>query len=115
MLLTGLVSDWMLLRAAISLCGGLRKMDFAVELLWKMRQRGINCNVHTYSCLMNVCIKNNDLDMALNVFQKLQVSSRPATIFLLTSNMIPFGIDSGLLVCSVEGSFLTPGSGVQRH
>ena len=62
-----------MLRAAISLCGGLRKMDFAVELLWKMRQRGINCNVHTYSCLMNVCIKNNDLDMALNVFQKLQV------------------------------------------
>ena len=48
-------------------------MDYAVELLWKMRQRGINCNVHTYSCLMNVCIKNNDLDMALNVFQKLQV------------------------------------------
>ena len=62
-----------MLRAAISLCGGLRKMDFAVELLWRMRQRGINCNVHTYSCLMNVCIKNNDLDMALNVFQKLQV------------------------------------------
>ena len=48
-------------------------MDYAVELLWKMRQRGINCNVHTYSCLMNVCIKNSDLDMALNVFQKLQV------------------------------------------
>ena len=48
-------------------------MDYAVELLWKMRQRGINCNVHTYSCLMNVCIKNNDLDMALNVFHKLQV------------------------------------------
>lgn len=44
-----------------------------MELLWKMRQRGINCNVHTYSCLMNVCIKNSDLDMALNVFQKLQV------------------------------------------
>ena len=57
------------------MCGGLRKMDFAVELLWKMRQRGINCNVHTYSCLMNVCIKNNDLDMALNVFQKLQVAA----------------------------------------
>ncbi|CAL5223926.1 g6527 [Coccomyxa viridis] len=38
---------------AISLCGGWHKMDFAVELLWKMRQRGINRNVHTYSCLMN--------------------------------------------------------------
>ena len=55
-------------------------MDYAVELLWKMRQRGINCNVHTYSCLMNVCIKNNDLDMALNVFQKLQVI--PAAVIL---------------------------------
>ena len=64
-----------LLPAAISLCGGLRKMDFAVDLLWKMRQRGIACNVHTYSCLMNVCIKNNDLDMALNVFQKLQAGT----------------------------------------
>ena len=56
-------------------------MDFAVELLWKMRQRGINCNVHTYSCLMNVCIKNNDLDMALNVFQKLQVRHQSPSLW----------------------------------
>lgn len=103
MFVTGVVSNQMLLRAAISLCGGLRKMDFAVELLWKMRQRGINCNVHTYSCLMNVCIKNNDLDMALNVFQKLQVSSLPATPLLLASKTIPQEVIQGCLCIPYEG------------
>ncbi len=79
-------------------------MDFAVELLWKMRQRGINCNVHTYSCLMNVCIKNNDLDMALNVFQKLQVSfirnSRHCT--LAGKQRRPLGVLSHLPVLFQE-------------
>ncbi len=51
-----------------------------MELLWKMRQRGINCNGHTYSCLMNICINNNDLNLALNVFQKLQVQHQSPSL-----------------------------------
>ena len=51
-----------------------------MELLWKMRQRGINCNRHTYSCLMNICINDNDLNLALNVFQKLQVQHQSPSL-----------------------------------
>ena len=36
-----------------------------------MRGRGIPCNVHTYSALMNVCIKANELDLALDVYKQL--------------------------------------------
>ena len=36
-----------------------------------MRSRGIECNVHTYSALMNVCIKANELDLALDVYKQM--------------------------------------------
>lgn len=43
----------------------------ALELVAEMRGRGIPCNVHTYSALMNVCIKANELDLALDVYKQL--------------------------------------------
>ena len=39
-----------------------------------MRTRGIPCNVHTFSALMNVCIKANEPELALDVYQQLQAS-----------------------------------------
>ena len=38
-----------------------------------MRSRAIPCNVHTYSALMNTCIKTGELELALDVFHQLQV------------------------------------------
>ena len=41
----------------ISQCGSHQQLRKALELVAEMRGRGIACNVHTYSALMNVCIK----------------------------------------------------------
>lgn len=41
----------------ISQCGSHQQLRKALELVAEMRGRGIPCNVHTYSALMNVCIK----------------------------------------------------------
>jgi pentatricopeptide repeat protein len=38
-------------------CGSQQQLRRALELVAEMRSRGIQCNVHTYSALMNVCIK----------------------------------------------------------
>jgi pentatricopeptide repeat domain-containing protein 1 len=36
-----------------------------------MRSRGISCNVHTYSALMNVAIKAGQLQQALAVYGQM--------------------------------------------
>ena len=41
----------------ISQCGSQQALRRALELVAEMRSRGIQANVHTYSALMNVCIK----------------------------------------------------------
>ena len=41
----------------ISQCGSHQQLRKALELVAEMRGHGIMCNVHTYSALMNVCIK----------------------------------------------------------
>lgn len=41
----------------------------------EMRNRNIAANVHTYSALMNVCIKCGELELALEVFNQLQVGT----------------------------------------
>jgi pentatricopeptide repeat domain-containing protein 1 len=42
---------------AISLMGPSQQLRRALELVGEMRARGLPGNVHTYSALMNVCIK----------------------------------------------------------
>ena len=41
----------------ISQCGGHQHLRRALELVAEMRGRGIQCNVHTFSALMSVCVK----------------------------------------------------------
>jgi pentatricopeptide repeat protein len=41
----------------IAQCGSHQQLRKALELVAEMRGHGIQCNVHTYSALMNVCIK----------------------------------------------------------
>jgi pentatricopeptide repeat protein len=41
----------------ISQCGGHQHLRRALELVAEMRGKGIQCNVHTYSALMSVCVK----------------------------------------------------------
>ena len=57
----------------IALCGQRQSLRLALELVAEMRSRGVVCNVHTYSALMNTCIKCGELELALDVFNQLQV------------------------------------------
>ncbi len=59
--------------AAISLCGQRQQLRVAMELMAEMRSRAILANVHTYSAMMNVCIKCGEVDTALDVYRQLQV------------------------------------------
>ncbi len=59
---------------AIALCGQRQSLRHALGLVGEMRARGITCNTHTYSALMNVAIKCGELELALDVFQQLLVS-----------------------------------------
>ena len=53
------VGEWcdLYCTAMISQGGSHQQLRKALELAAEMRGRGIACNVHTYSALMNVCIK----------------------------------------------------------
>ena len=59
----------------ISQCGSHQQLRKALELVAEMRGRGIACNVHTYSALMNVCIKVSVLHMVKHCIHR-QSSSR---------------------------------------
>lgn len=56
---------------AISLMGPSQQLRRALELVGEMRVRGLHCNVHTYSALMNVCIKVSSKDMLWWLGQQL--------------------------------------------
>lgn len=36
-----------------------------------MRGRGVPLNVHTYSALLNVCLKANELELGLDVYEQM--------------------------------------------
>ena len=52
-----LLADLYTYTTVISQCGGHQHLRRALELVAEMRGRGIQCNVHTYSALMSVCVK----------------------------------------------------------
>ena len=63
--------------AVIALCGQRQALRRSLGLMAEMRSRKVPANVHTYSALMNVCIKCGELDLALDVFNQLQVWPLP--------------------------------------
>lgn len=73
------------MRAAISLCGHRQALRHALGLVGEMRARGIACNTHTYSALMNVAIKCGELELALDVFHQLQVTHLCTSTSMLQS------------------------------
>lgn len=59
--------------AVISLCGQRQELEKALHLVADMRRRGITPNIHTYTALINTCIKSGDYTLALDVFKTLEV------------------------------------------
>ncbi len=47
------------------------QVDRALSLLSQMKAEGVERNVHTYSALMNVCIKCGQLQLSLEVYQQM--------------------------------------------
>lgn len=43
----------------------------ALELVAEMRSRDVRLNTHTYTALLNVCVKANELDLALDIFNQV--------------------------------------------
>lgn len=70
----------------ISQCGSHQQLRRALELVAEMRSKGIECNVHTYSALMNVCIKANELELAQDVYK--QMLDEGCTPNLVTYNIL---------------------------
>ena len=57
----------------ISLCGQRQELGKALKLVADMRGRGITPNIHTYTALINTCIRSGDYTLALDVFKTLEV------------------------------------------
>ena len=62
-----------MLCAVISLCGQRQELGKALNLVADMRGRGIMPNIHTYTALINTCIRSGDYTLALDVFKSSQV------------------------------------------
>ncbi len=58
----------------------LQDVDRAMELVEDMRLRGIERNVHTYTALMNVCIKCGRLTLALDIFNSMKAVNCHANV-----------------------------------
>lgn len=54
-----------------------------MELVAEMRSRAIPLNVHTYSALLNVCLKANELDLSLDVYARMLAEG-------VTPNLVTF-------------------------
>lgn len=69
--------------AMISQCSSNRRdMEVALALSREMPDRGVSRNVHTFSALMNVCIKSGQYQAALDVWRELQETGcRPNVSF----------------------------------
>lgn len=47
-------------------------LDTALALMEEMRSRNIQANTHTFSSLLNVCVKAGQLNMALGVYNEVR-------------------------------------------
>lgn len=61
----------LLLFAPQAQCTNHMHLPTALELMSEMRQRNVQPNTHTYSSMLNVCIKAGELDLALDVFEQV--------------------------------------------
>lgn len=63
----------MLLPRPQAQCTNHMHLPTALELVYEMRQRNVSPNTHTYSSMLNVCVKAGELDLALDVFNQVGV------------------------------------------
>lgn len=52
-------------------CTSPMHLDTALALIEEMRARNIQPNTHTYSSLLNVCVKAGQLNLALGVYNEV--------------------------------------------
>jgi len=54
-----------------SQCANQMYLPIALELISEMRARNIPLNTHTYSSMLNVCVKVGEVELALDVFNQV--------------------------------------------
>ncbi len=57
-----------------------KAVDVALDLGREMEERGIPRNVHTFSALMNACIKAGHFHRALDVYEEMKEARCPLNI-----------------------------------
>lgn len=57
-------------------CTSPKHLDTALAFMEEMRSRNIQPNTHTYSSLLNVCVKAGQLNMALGVYNEVSTDLR---------------------------------------
>jgi pentatricopeptide repeat protein len=55
----------------VSVCIPQKDVQRAMALVSEMKRRGIHCSVHTYTALMNVAIKSNRGNVALDAYSMM--------------------------------------------
>lgn len=87
---------------AISQCGYTnQRLSRALEMFSEMKARGITTNIHAYSALMGVCVKQNECNVAISIFKELEADGVDPN--LVTFNILVDAYNKlGMLQSSVE-------------
>ena len=87
---------------AISQCGYTnQRLSRALEIFSEMKARGTTINIHAYSALMGVCVKQNECNIAISIFKELEADGFEPN--LVTFNILVDAYNKlGMLQSSVE-------------
>jgi pentatricopeptide repeat domain-containing protein 1 len=97
---------------AISQCGYTnQRLNRALEIFSEMKARGITTNIHAYSALMGVCVKQNECNVAISIFRELEADGVEPN--LVTYNILVDAYNKlGMLQSSVEALEQIKGRGL---
>ena len=87
---------------AISQCGTSHRLNKALEMFSEMKMRGITCNIHAYSALMGVCVKQNECNIAISIYKELEVEERVEPNLVTFNILIDAYNKLGMLQSSVD-------------
>ena len=104
----GHLADLYTYTTAISQCGTnfsysqRGTLNKALEMFGEMKARGIGCNIHAYSALMGVCVKQNECHAAISVYKELEEDARVEPNLVTFNILIDAYNKLGMLQSSVE-------------
>jgi len=100
----GHLADLYTYTTAISQCGTGQRgaLNKALEMFGEMKARSIAINIHAYSALMGVCVKQNECHAAVSVYKELREDARVEPNLVTFNILIDAYNKLGMLQSSVE-------------